>query len=49
MSISLTEMHYEQLCALSEKKDVSLAWLIRQAVEVYIQQESNKKIKGDEK
>ncbi|EGQ9248935.1 hypothetical protein CGH85_22690 [Vibrio parahaemolyticus] len=43
MSISLTEEHYEKLCVLSEEKDVSLAWLIRQAVEAYIKEEHKRK------
>ncbi|WP_232605637.1 ribbon-helix-helix domain-containing protein [Photobacterium phosphoreum] len=44
MSVSFTEEHYSQLCVLSEEKDVSLAWLIRKAVEAYIQVEQNKKV-----
>ena len=43
MSVSLTEEHYEKLCVLSEEKDVSLAWLIRQAVEAYINEDRKRK------
>ena len=32
LSVSLDERDYEQLCALARQHDVSVAWMVRQAV-----------------
>lgn len=39
-SVSLSESDYEDLVRISEKKKVSVAWVIRDAVEKYLNEEA---------
>lgn len=39
VSVSFAGKHYQQMQALAEKKKVSLAWVVRDAVEKYLETE----------
>jgi len=39
LSVSLDERDYAQLCALARQHDVSVAWMVRQAVHSLIEQQ----------
>ena len=41
LSVSLTGRDYEALSALAEKDEVSVAWVVRRAIERYLQQRRN--------
>jgi hypothetical protein len=38
LSVSLDERDYAQLCAMARQQDVSVAWMVRQAVHAMIRQ-----------
>ena len=38
LSVSLDERDYAELCAIAQRHDVSVAWMVRQAVHTLIQQ-----------
>lgn len=38
LSVSLDEQDYVALCALARQGDVSVAWVVRQAVHAFIEQ-----------
>ncbi|QUN06368.1 MULTISPECIES: CopG family transcriptional regulator [Shewanella] len=42
ISISLSLEQHKELVQLSEKNDVSIAWLVRQAITFYLFKNSNK-------
>jgi hypothetical protein len=42
LSVSLDERHYAALCALARSRDVSVAWMVRQAVQGLITSEVNR-------
>jgi metal-responsive CopG/Arc/MetJ family transcriptional regulator len=42
ISITLPEDHYDKVMELAEKKKVSLAWVVRDAVERYLVEEKIK-------
>jgi len=39
LSVSLDDREYVELCALARRNDVSVAWMVRQAIHALIQQE----------
>jgi hypothetical protein len=41
LSVSLDERDYAQLCALARQHDVSVAWMVRQAVHTMIRQQQD--------
>jgi len=41
LSVSLDERDYEELCALAHQHDVSVAWMVRQAVHILIRQQQD--------
>lgn len=42
LSVSLDDRDYAELCALARRNDVSVAWMVRQAIHGLIQQEQDK-------
>lgn len=42
LSISLTVEHYKRLREMSEEQEVSIAWVVRKAIDRYIENESSK-------
>ena len=42
LSVSLDEREYAELCALARSHDVSVAWMVRQAIHGLIQLEQDK-------
>jgi hypothetical protein len=41
LSVSLDGRDYEQLCALARQHDVSVAWMVRQAVHTLIRRQQD--------
>lgn len=41
ISISLSSKHHSQLSELSDRKEVSIAWLVRKAITQYLDNQDN--------